>query len=394
MRHSQSNAAIILASGRGSRMGDDAKEPKQYRGLGGKRVIQRALDAFSNHPMIDHVLCVIHPDDEDIYRKSVKENPRLLDHVFGGATRQASALAGLEALSNLSPVNVLIHDAARPFVNTDTITRVLEAIKPDQAVLPAIPVSDTLKRVSGNIVTNTVDRANLFAAQTPQGFDYPAILAAHQRAASQGLDHFTDDTALAEWAGMRIATTEGSVGNTKITTSDDLTRARRLYAMTPDIRTGHGYDTHRWAPGDSVWLCGVEIPHTHKLDGHSDADVGLHALTDALLATVCDGDIGSHFPPSDPQWKNARSNQFLAHAASLITAAGGTITHIDVTLICETPKIGTHRDQMRQAIATILTIEPARVSVKATTNETIGFIGRGEGMAALATATVVMRDDD
>ncbi len=393
MRQSEAIVAIILASGRGSRMGG-GDEPKQYRSLGGNSVIQRAVSAFLRHSSIDHVLCVIHPDDAELYRRGVAQHSKLLDPVFGGATRQASGVAGLEALAEIFPSKVLIHDAARPFVDEATITRVIQAITPDRAALPAIPVSDTLKRADEGVVASTVDRNGLFAAQTPQGFDYQAILSAHRQAADEELNHFTDDTALAEWSGLSIVLVEGSTGNTKITAADDLARARRLHPMTPDIRTGHGYDTHRWAPGNSVWLCGVEIPHTHRLDGHSDADVGLHALTDALLATIGDGDIGSHFPPSDAQWKDARSDQFLAHAAGLINATGGTITHVDVTLVCEAPKIGPHRDEMRQAIATILTIEPARVSVKATTNETIGFIGRGEGMAALATATVVIGNDD
>ena len=372
----------------------DSDGPKQYRRLGGRSVLQRALDAFQRHKRVDECVVVIHQNDQALYQNAVQPHPKLLEPVFGGATRQASVRAGLAGLSALTPMKVLIHDAARPFVDEATISRVIEAITPDQAALPGVPIPDTIKRGEDGKVVQTVDRDGLYAAQTPQGFDFETITAAHSTAAEQGPNTFTDDTALAEWAGMSVALVEGSPANTKITTADDMAKARRLYAMTPDIRTGHGYDTHRWVPSNSVWLCGVEIPHTHGLDGHSDADVGLHALTDALLSAIADGDIGSHFPPSDRRWKDARSEQFLAHAAKLARKAGGTVTHVDVTLICEAPKIDPHRDAMRQAIATILTIDSGRVSVKATTNETIGFIGRGEGMAALATATVVMSNDD
>jgi len=390
-------AAIIVAAGRGSRMADDAKNPagpKQYRRLGGRSVLQRALDAFQRHERVDQCVVVIHPDDMTSYQDSVRPHPKLLEPVIGGKTRQDSVRAGLESLAAYCPSRVLIHDAARPFVDTDLLSGVIDGIGENRAALPAVPIADTIKRSMGGTVIETVERDGLFAAQTPQGFVFDEIVMAHRSANLQDRNDFTDDTALAEWAGMDVALIEGSSANSKITTAEDMKTAQQKLSTIPDIRTGHGYDTHRWAPGDAVWLCGVEIPHTHRLDGHSDADVGLHALTDALLSAIADGDIGSHFPPSDPRWKDARSYRFLAHAAKLVRNAGGTITHVDVTLICEAPKIGPHRDAMRETIATILTIEPARVSVKATTNEAIGFIGRGEGMAALATATVVICDDD
>ncbi|MGI9355754.1 MAG: bifunctional 2-C-methyl-D-erythritol 4-phosphate cytidylyltransferase/2-C-methyl-D-erythritol 2,4-cyclodiphosphate synthase [Rhizobiaceae bacterium] len=393
MKNSGSVFAIIVAAGRGSRAGG-GKGPKQYRRLGGRSVLQHALDAFQRHEQVDRCVVVIHPDDMASYQDAIQPHPKLISPVFGGATRQDSVRAGLESLTAFSPSKILIHDAARPFLSASVISNVVGSIGESRAALPAVPIADTIKREQNGIVAETIDRNALYAAQTPQGFVFAEILQAHRSARAQSLGGFTDDTALAEWMGMTVGLVAGSATNTKITTAEDMKTARQKFTAIADIRTGHGYDTHRWVPGNSVWLCGMEIPHTHRLDGHSDADVGLHALTDALLSVIADGDIGSHFPPSDPQWKDARSNQFLAHAARLVREAGGTITHVDVTLICEAPKINPHRDAMRKSIATILTIEPARVSVKATTNETIGFIGRGEGMTALATATVVVSNDD
>ena len=244
------------------------------------------------------------------------------------------------------------------------------------------------------MIEATVDRTRLYAAQTPQGFHFDGILQAHEKAADAGRSDFSDDTGLAEWVGMDVLIVDGDPRNVKITTAQDMAQAQEKFVMSaPDVRVGHGYDTHQLVDGDHVWLCGVKLPHTQSLSGHSDADVGLHALTDALFAAVADGDIGSHFPPSDPQWKGARSDQFLAHAVDRVRAHGGHITHMDVTLVCEAPKIGPHRDEMRNAISNITGIEAARISVKATTNEKIGFVGRNEGMVAMATATVVMEAD-
>lgn len=378
---------VIVAAGRGERMGGSG--PKQYRMLSGRTVLDRAAEPFLRHPDIAAMVVVIHPDDGDMYASALPRHPKLLPPVTGGATRQQSVVAGLEALRELAPEKVLIHDAARPFVSAGTISAVLSAVSQGTGALPAHPVTDTLKRAGedGNVVV-TVARDGLFAAQTPQGFLFREIVEAHQSAARDAPDTgFTDDCAVAEWAGLTIRIVPSPSSNIKLTTPEDLEAAAMRLAMT-DIRTGNGYDVHRLIEGDHVWLCGVRIPHDRKLDGHSDADVGLHALTDALLATIGDGDIGSHFPPSDPQWKGASSDRFLAHALSLVRAKGGRINHLDVTLICEAPKIGPRREAMRARMAEIAGMDISRVSVKATTNEGIGFIGRGEGIAAIATATV------
>jgi len=316
--------------------------------------------------------------------------------VAGGASRRASVRAGLEALATAAPRLVLVHDAVRPFVSHPIIDGVLDALKAGhKAALPAVAVADTLKRgdISGRVQA-TVPRENLFGAQTPQGFDYASITAAHARAEAEPDTDFTDDCAIAEWAGLAVQLTRGAASNLKLTTAEDLAMADETVsrARLPDVRTGNGYDVHRLVPGDHVTLCGVEIPHDQRLDGHSDADVGLHALTDALLATIAAGDIGDHFPPSDPQWRGAASEIFLAHAASLVRKASGVIMNADVTLIAEAPKIGPHRLAMRTELARILDISIERCSVKATTNETIGFAGRREGIAAIATATVVFGD--
>ena len=387
-------AAIVVAAGRGMRAGQ-AAGPKQYQLLGGRAVLARTLDAFTTHPSVDVVIAVIHADDGDLYANAVSEHAKLLPPTLGGATRQQSVAAGLQALVGKNVSRVLIHDAARPFIDPDTIDRVVASLANHAAVLPSLPVADTLKRAGvDGLIEATVDRTALFAAQTPQGFHFDGILQAHEKAAKAGRSDFSDDTGLAEWVGMDVLIVDGDPRNVKITTAQDMAQAQEKFVMSaPDVRVGHGYDTHQLVDGDHVWLCGVKLPHTQSLSGHSDADVGLHALTDALLAAVADGDIGSHFPPSDPQWKGARSDQFLAHAVDRVRAHGGRITHMDVTLVCEAPKIGPHRDEMRNAISKITGIEAARISVKATTNEKIGFVGRNEGMVAMATATVVMETD-
>lgn len=371
---------------------DDTSSPKQYRMLGGKTVLQRTIECFSAYPQIDQIQVVIHRDDEALYEQSIQPLKVLAPPVFGGATRQESCHAGVRAAQQLGADTVLIHDAARPFLDEATIDNVLKAVAPGIGVVPAAKLADTVKTIDEDgMVAETLNRDTLRACQTPQGFVASEILAAHQRAESAGINTFTDDAAVAEWAGMAVKVVDGSSQNTKITTPDDLIRAEQSLAMNPaipDIRTGHGYDTHVLVPGNAIILCGVEIAHEFKLSGHSDADVGLHALTDALLATIAAGDIGSHFPPSDPKWKGAGSSQFLEHAVSLVAEKAGQINHVDVTLICEAPKIAPHRDAMRTCIAEGCRIDPERVSVKATTNEKIGFIGRNEGIAAFATATV------
>lgn len=383
--------ALIVAAGTGQRFG--AERPKQYLDLAGQPVLRRTVEAFRRHPKVSAVRVVINPAFRDLYDAAVA-GLDLPEPVAGGASRQDSVRNGLEALAESAPDLVLIHDAARPLIDADTIDAVIAALDHSPAALAAVPVADTLKRgngglgggLGGGLVTGTVDRSGLWRAQTPQGFRFPDILAAHRAAA--GLE-LTDDAAVAERAGLPVALVPAREENFKVTTPDDLTRAARaLDSALSDIRTGSGFDVHRFAEGDHVTLCGVRVPHTHRLDGHSDADVGLHALTDAILGALCAGDIGSHFPPSDPQWRGADSALFLKHAAELVTARGGRIAHVDVTIICERPKVGPHREAMTARVAEILGMPVDRVSVKATTTERLGFTGRGEGIAAQAVATV------
>ncbi len=394
--------ALIVAAGRGTRAGGPGSTagPKQYATLGGKTVLARTLEAFSSHPGISAIWVVIHPDDRAVYDDIARQSfPRLRPPVFGGATRQESVRLGLEAIAAAaskgaaSTRRVLIHDAARPFVSGDVIGRVIAALDGHVAVLPALPVAETLKRAGADrLVAGTVDRQGVYAAQTPQGFAFESILAAHRNAAATSASNFTDDTSIAEWAGIPVAIVDGSAANTKLTTPEDLRMAdeRLRAASVPDIRTGQGFDVHRFTAGDHVWLCGLKIPHSHGLDGHSDADVGLHALTDALLGAIADGDIGLHFKNTDPRWKGAASHLFLADAARRVAALGGRITNVDITILCEAPKITPHRDAMRARIAEILALDVSRVAVKATTTEGLGFTGRREGIAALASAMVIL----
>lgn len=387
-------AALIVAAGRGSRAGHAQDRPKQYCSIGGVPMIAKTIAAFAGHRRIDDILVVIHPDDEALYRAASEPFARRLRNpVAGGARRQDSVCAGLEALASAAPASVLIHDAARPFVPQDLIDRVIDSLDSHQGALPALPVTDSLKRVEQGRVTGTASRDGLWQAQTPQGFKFDAILAAHRAAANESGRTFTDDSGVAEWFGLDIALVEGAASNRKLTTPEDLKLADELLQprtglSSGTIRVASGYDVHAFGPGDAVILCGVSIPHSKRLIGHSDADVGLHALTDALLGTIADGDIGSHFPPSDARWRGAPSDLFLKTAADKVEQSGGRIVHVDVTLLCEAPRIGPYRDQMRRRIAEILGLDEARVSIKATTNEGLGFIGRGEGIAAMATATV------
>ncbi len=324
-------------------------------------------------------------EDHDIFAAAVS-GLALLPPVPGGAERQDSVRLGLEALVRHDPARVLIHDAARPFPDPALIDRVLDALDRAPAAIPALPLGDTIKRVADGVIRETVDRAQLWRAQTPQGFHFKAILAAHRSSAGQVL---TDDAAVAEAAGMAPVVVPGSEDNLKVTAAQDLASAERLLAArTADVRVGQGFDVHPFGPGDHIMVCGVAIPHDAGLVGHSDADVGLHALTDALLGAIGAGDIGMHFPPSEPRWRGAASDRFLEHAAALVRERGGDIAAVDVTIICERPKIAPHRAHMIERIATILPISPARVSVKATTTERLGFTGRGEGIAAQAVATV------
>ncbi len=375
--------ALIVAAGRGTRFGGAL--PKQYLPLGGRSVLRHAVAAFATHPRIAGVQVVIREEDSKIFAEAVA-GIAVMPPVAGGAERQDSVRLGLEALVPHDPARALIHDAARPFPDPALIGRVLDALDRTPAAIPALPLGDTIKRVVDGAIRETIDRAQLWRAQTPQGFHFKAILAAHRAVAGQVL---TDDAAVAEAAGMAPIVVLGSEDNLKVTTAQDLAAAERLLAArTGDIRVGQGFDVHPFGPGDQIMVCGVAIPHDASLVGHSDADVGLHALTDALLGAIGAGDIGMHFPPAEPRWRSAASDRFLAHAAALVREKGGEIAAVDVTIICERPKIAPHRARMIERVAAILGISPARVSVKATTTERLGFTGRGEGIAAQAVATV------
>jgi 2-C-methyl-D-erythritol 4-phosphate cytidylyltransferase / 2-C-methyl-D-erythritol 2,4-cyclodiphosphate synthase len=383
-------AAIIVAAGSGSRVGGDI--PKQYHLLGGQPVLRLTALAFARHPAVDRIQMVIGQGHEPLYRRAV-EGLDLPPPVLGGATRQASARNGLEALATAEPERVLIHDAARPFVSSALISRVIAALDDHPAAIPGLPVADTLKRVDGERVSSTVERAGLMAVQTPQGFRYDLIRAAHRRAADEQVTDMTDDSAIAEWAGLTVAVVAGEARNRKLTTAGDLSEAEwRLSAAamlaTGDVRVGQGFDVHGFEPGDAVMLCGVRIPHDRRLSGHSDADAPLHALTDAILGAIGEGDIGVHFPPADPQWRGADSAVFLRHAVQLLAARGGRLANVDITIVAEAPKISAHVAAMRDRLSEILGIKGDRIGIKATTSEQLGFTGRREGLVAMATATV------
>lgn len=385
---------VIVAAGRGERAGTSEDGPKQYRAIGGRPVISHTLDVFATWSRKNTIVVVIHPDDRALFEKARSYLPAIdITVVLGGATRQMSVLAGLRALEETGVTHVMIQDAVRPFIDHAVLERCISAMAAGaDACLPATAVTDTLKRrAADGTVIETVSRAGLFAAQTPQCFRFAPILAAHLAAAQSGRIDFTDDASIAEWAGMSVALVEGSIDNVKLTLKRDIAVANEKLSrnILPDVRTGNGYDVHQLIEGDGVTLCGIFIPHDQRLLGHSDADVALHALTDALLATCGAGDIGDHFPPSDPQWKGAASRIFLEQAAKIVRDKGGTIMNADISLIAEAPKVGPHRQAMRENLAMMLGISLDRCSVKATTNEKIGFVGRREGIAAIATATVV-----
>lgn len=386
---------VIVAAGRGERMGQMQEGPKQYRSIGGEAVLRRTLKSFLAHPDVEAIVVAIHPDDEELFASAIDGLGGNIVAVHGGATRQASTRLALLALDEDEPDVVLIHDAVRPFIDVELIGRVVAGTEGGYGSLPALAVSDTLKReAKGGLVGETVPRAGLHAAQTPQGFAYGVIRDAHEHAHRAGRDDFTDDAAIAEWAGIPVRLVKGSPENSKITWARDIDMANARLgagarACFPDVRTGNGYDVHAFGQGDHVTLCGVRIPHVRSLSGHSDADVALHALTDALLATCGAGDIGTHFPPSDQRWKGAASRLFVEEATRIVRGHGGRLANADITLICEAPRIGPHRQQMCATVADMLGIVASRVSVKATTNERLGFVGREEGIAAIATASVV-----
>lgn len=384
-------AVLVVAAGRGLRAGGAV--PKQYRNLGGQPVLRHALAAFAAHPRVDTIQVVIAPSDRTDYERAVAGLEGIAPSVAGGGTRQESVRLGLEALARESPAIVLVHDGARPFVDATLIDRAIAAVTGGGAVaaIPGIAMTDTVKRVDeAGTVVETPPRDRLRAVQTPQAFRFDLLMAAHARLAGRTL---TDDAAVMEACGHPVLVFEGDPGNVKLTHPEDFVLAERRLSPPPgDIRIGQGYDVHAFGPGDHVWLGGVRIPHEAGVIAHSDGDVVLHAATDAILGALADGDIGSHFPPSDPQWKGASSDRFLAHAAALVAARDGILAHLDVTVVCERPKIGPHRAAMRERIAAILGIHVDRVAVKATTSERLGFTGRGEGLAALAMATVRLPD--
>jgi 2-C-methyl-D-erythritol 4-phosphate cytidylyltransferase / 2-C-methyl-D-erythritol 2,4-cyclodiphosphate synthase len=383
-------AAVIVAAGAGLRVGGEL--PKQYQLIGGKPVLRWTLETFLSHGGINHVQVVIGDGHEALFAQAA-QGLSLRRPVVGGASRQESCLIGIEACTSLAPQKILIHDAARPFVSTLVIDNVIAALDHADAVIPGLPVADTMKYAPGGTIEKTVDRSAMWFVQTPQGFAFPVILAAHRKAALSRHNYFTDDAAVAEYAGLAVMIIAGDANNVKITAAHDLAAANmklahNQYTDKPDLRVGQGIDFHRFARGKSVTLCGVEIPHSHKLTGHSDADVALHALTDAILGAIGESDIGTHFPPSDPQWKGAASFVFLEKAMQLLEARNGVIANVDVTILAEAPKISPHIAAMKAALSPRLRIEHSRIAIKATTTETMGAIGRKEGIAAFATATI------
>ncbi|WP_046863412.1 bifunctional 2-C-methyl-D-erythritol 4-phosphate cytidylyltransferase/2-C-methyl-D-erythritol 2,4-cyclodiphosphate synthase [Microvirga massiliensis] len=386
-------AAVIVAAGRGIRAGGEL--PKQFRALGGQAIISRVLARFLSHPQIDRVVVVIHPDDRSLLEETARGhlgNPKLLVVPGGGRTRQISVRNGLEALREQAPDLVLVHDAARPFVSSEQIDLAIREGLRSGAAIPGISVVDTVKLVDeeGTVVA-TPDRSRLRAVQTPQAFRFDELLAVHRRALQEGREDFSDDGALAEWAGLAVSVFEGDPSNVKLTRMEDFEQAeQRLNSDRTRlaVRLGTGFDVHAFAPGDHIWLGGVKIPHDQGVAAHSDGDVVLHALTDALLGALAEGDIGVHFPPSDPQWRGASSDRFLAFAAERVRTRGGLIDHLDATILCETPRLGPYREAMRTRIAEIVGIGIGSVSLKATTTERLGFTGRREGLAAQAAATI------
>ena len=380
-------AAVVVAAGRGVRAGGD--RPKQYRAFLGTPVIRLSLEAFANHPDVSIVQPVIHPEDHVHYREATA-GLALRAPVAGGNTRQASVRAGLEALQSDAPDFVLIHDGARPFASETLIGRAIKAAQASGAAVPVIAPADTMKTIDAQgVITGTLDRSRLRMAQTPQAFAFPPVLHAHKKAQAAGLDDFGDDAALAEWAGVQVSTFAGEAGNVKLTTNEDFARAGGMQlAQLNDVRTGFGFDVHPFGGGDHVMLGGIRISHSQGLLGHSDADVVLHAVVDALLGALADGDIGVHFSPNDPQWRGASSDRFLAFALDRLRMRGGRIAHLDITVVCEAPRIAPHREAMRARIAAIAGVSIDRVGLKATTSEKMGFTGRGEGMAAFANATI------
>lgn len=392
-------AAIVVAAGRGTRVAG-AGLPKQYIDIAGEVLLTRTLRPLLAHPSIARVLVVIHPGNEALYRSAIEpiEDPgraKLLPPTLGGETRQQSVRRGLQALADRSPDLVLIHDAARPFVTKANLDALIGALEKTGAAILASPLADTLKRAAGGampVVEATVPRERLWRAETPQGFRYRNIARAHADALASDKTDFTDDASIAEWSGMKVTLVDSGGANTKITTAGDVAMAEQRFAAAGATETcvGQGFDVHRFTDGDHVWLCGVRIAHTRGVEAHSDGDVALHALTDAILGAVGDGDIGLHFKNTDPRWRGASSDQFLLDARRRVEARGGKIRHVDLTILAEAPKVGPHRAAMIERLSALLELPAHRIGLKATTTEGMGFAGRREGLAAMATATVVM----
>jgi len=386
----KSAIALIVAAGDSRRMGGDI--PKQYQAIGGKSLLRRSVEAYLRHPGISGVKVVINPAHQNFYEEHTRRL-LLLPPAHGGATRQESVKLGLMSLEQDAPDYVLVHDAARPNVSQETIDHVLAGLESASAVIPALPVIDTLKHVEDDLVVGTIERKKLFRAQTPQGFAFGAILDAHRQCTGLG---YTDDAAVAENAGLEVKIVSGSEHNYKITTAEDMRDAQLLLEAQYETCVGLGFDAHRLVSHDPdtipgrrvVTLCGVGIPFEMGLEGHSDADVALHAVVDAMLGAMSEGDIGVHFPPSDPRWRGVNSSRFVLHAYQLLRQKQGKLVQADVTLICERPRVAPFRDQMRESLARMLDVSVARVSVKATTTEKMGFTGRGEGIAAQAIVTI------
>jgi 2-C-methyl-D-erythritol 4-phosphate cytidylyltransferase / 2-C-methyl-D-erythritol 2,4-cyclodiphosphate synthase len=381
--------AVVVAAGTGSRAGGE--KPKQYQVIGGRPVVWWALKSFCDHPSISHIQPVIGAGQNDLFASATKDLA-IDPPVIGGETRQESCRRGLEAIARHTVTHVLIHDAARPFVSTDLISRVIAGLQEHQSAIPGLAIADTIKKAPYGTIERTIDRTGLWTVQTPQGFAFEAIRAAHEKAVQTGQSSLTDDAAVAELAGLQVAIIPGDAGNLKMTTAADLAEADRTLSASfkdlPDIRTGIGIDIHPFGEGDHVMLCGVPIAHTHSLVGHSDADAALHALTDAILGAIGEGDIGTHFPPSDPQWKNAPSALFLARAVELVTRRGGKVGNVDIAILAEAPRLSPHLPAMKAKLAALLGIAEDRIAIKATTTEKLGFVGRGEGITAYATVLV------
>ncbi len=390
MSESMRVAAVIVAGGSGLRAGGET--PKQYQLIGNKPVITRTLEIFACHPQIDLVQVVIGVGHETLF-ETAAEGLILLPSVLGGATRQESCRIGIEALAQYDPTHVLIHDAARPFVSPDTVTTIINELSRTDAVIPGLPIADTIKFAPAGVIQKTIDRSSMWFVQTPQGFSYHKIRDAHRRAFAESRDSFTDDAAVAENAGMTVHMISGTQQNRKLTTSHDVNNADKEltemnFAECPDIRSALGIDFHAFETGESLILCGVHIPYSHKLKGHSDADVALHALTDAILGAQGERDIGHFFPPGDAKWKNADSAIFVKRSMELLKQRRGILANVDLTILAEEPKISKHIDAMKENLSGLLGITSNRIAIKATTTEKMGAIGRAEGMAAFATVTV------